>query len=186
MAFSTPEWGQIFTLLIVAVALGMDAFSLGIGLGMNGLPLRRGVWLSFSVGFFHMLLPLVGILLGKVLSVMMKDIAAVVGGGMLCALGIHMLVHVWKREEEKSASVHSAVSVFLFSLSVSVDSLSAGLSMGLFEVNVLVAVALFGLFGALMSGMGVLMGRYVGDWIGVYGETLGGVILLLLGSKFLF
>jgi len=36
MEFTLPQWGQLITLIMMAFALGMDAFSLGIGLGMKG------------------------------------------------------------------------------------------------------------------------------------------------------
>ena len=38
--------GQLFTLLIIALALGMDAFSLGVGIGMRGIRLRDIIKLS--------------------------------------------------------------------------------------------------------------------------------------------
>ncbi|MBA4495945.1 manganese efflux pump MntP family protein [Paenactinomyces guangxiensis] len=187
MELSIPHWGQFITLLMIAVALGMDAFSLGIGLGMKRLPLRKVAWLSLSIGLFHVLMPLAGMMLGKYLSVVMKDIAAMVGGGMLCFLGAGMLYQVIKGEEEANKfNVNSFIGVQLVSLSVSMDSLSAGLSMGLFSADLYLAIFLFGCAGALMAACGLYLGRFVGNWLGSYGEALGGFILLLLGSKFLW
>lgn len=187
MELTLPEWGQVLTLSMIAVALGMDAFSLGIGLGMKRLSLRKVVWLSMSIGFFHVMMPLAGMMMGKYLSVVMKDIAAMVGGGLLCFLGANMLFQVLKGEKEyKTFNVNSFIGIQLFSLSVSLDSLSAGLSLGLFAADLLLAVLMFGCAGALMAAAGLYLGRFVGDWLGNYGEVLGGFILLLLGSKFLW
>jgi putative Mn2+ efflux pump MntP len=187
MELSMPQWGQVITLTMIAVALGMDAFSLGLGLGMKRLSLRNITWLSLSIGIFHILMPLMGIALGKLLSAFMKEIAAMVGGGMLCFLGANMLVQIFKKEEKtEELHIQSMLSIVLFSISVSLDSLSAGLSLGLFAADIMLAVLLFGCAGAILAGTGLYLGRFMGKWIGSYGEAVGGVILILLGSKFLW
>ncbi|TCS95579.1 manganese efflux pump MntP family protein [Hazenella coriacea] len=188
MELSLPQWGQLLTLLMIAMALGMDAFSLGIGMGMHQPSSRKIACLSGSIGIFHIFMPLIGIVIGQYLSVMMKDITAMVGGGMLCLLGFNMLWNVYKaRGEESGIQVNFSIwGLLMFSLSVSMDSLSAGLSLGLFSTDIWIAVALFGLMGALMAGSGLYLGRFVGHWLGRYGEVVGGIILLTLGSKFLW
>jgi putative Mn2+ efflux pump MntP len=187
MQWSMPQWGQLVTLIMIAVALGMDAFSLGIGLGMKRIPLRLMTWLSLSIGVFHVLMPLIGMLLGQFLGSIMQEIATAVGGGMLCFLGLNMLFQVMRREkQQQDLAIRSWSGILLFSLSVSLDSLSAGLSMGLFSADLPLAVILFGCAGSLMAGFGLMLGRVVGSWAGSYGEALGGMILLLLGSKFLW
>jgi putative Mn2+ efflux pump MntP len=186
MEWSMPQWGQLITLIMIAVALGMDAFSLGIGLGMRRIPLRLMTWLSLFIGVFHVVMPLIGILLGQLLGSIMQEIAAAAGGGMLCFLGLNMLFQVVKGDKEKDLAVRSWAGILLFSLSVSLDSLSAGLSLGLFAVDLPLAVTLFGCAGFLMAGSGLMLGRVIGSWAGSYGEVLGGMILLILGSKFLW
>lgn len=186
MELTPVQWGQVLTLSMIALALGMDAFSMGIGLGMRRLSVRQMAWLSLSVGLFHVLMPLVGMGLGHVLSSVIKEIAVMFGGGMLCLLGLNMLYQVIKGSDTKKIQIQSAAETLVLSLSVSMDSLSAGLSLGLFETDVILAVFLFGAAGLIMAGVGLLLGRFVGGWIGCYGEMLGGFILLCLGGKFLF
>lgn len=187
MAFSLTQWGQILTLLMIAIALGMDAFSLGIGLGIQRLSLRKIVWLSVAIGLFHIGMPLIGMALGQMLGRVMKEIATLVGGGMLCFLGANILFQLFRAEKkENNFNVHSWWGSLLFAMSVSLDSLSAGFSLGLFAVDQLLALSLFGVIGMLMAGSGLYIGRYVGKWLGNYGEALSGIILLVLGSKFLW
>lgn len=45
-------WGQLVTVAIMAVALGMDAFSLGVGIGMKGIRLLHVLQLSLLIAFF--------------------------------------------------------------------------------------------------------------------------------------
>ncbi|RAL23327.1 manganese efflux pump MntP family protein [Thermoflavimicrobium daqui] len=184
---SFPEWGQIITLFMIAIALGMDAFSLGIGLGVRGMSIRKMAILSSSIGLFHILMPLLGIWIGQYLNQYMQEIAVMVGGSMLCFLGGNMLWNSFKSEEkETSIQANSLWNMILFSVSVSLDSLSAGLSLGLFSADQWLAVLFFGSAGAIMAGTGLGLGKYIGSWLGSYGEAVGGVILFMLGIKFIW
>lgn len=76
--------------------------------------------------------------------------------------------------------------MLLFALSVSVDSFSVGLSLGMFQSNLIVTVLAFGISGGVMSVMGLLLGRRASRNLGDFGEALGGVILLAFGLAFIF
>jgi manganese efflux pump family protein len=186
MELSVVQWGQILTLTMIAIALGMDAFSLGVGLGMRRLSWWQMMALSLSIGLFHVLMPLLGMMMGQFLGTVMKGIAVVVGGGMLCFLGLNMLMNVIRNEKETGIHIQSLIKIFLLSLSVSVDSLSAGLSLGLFHSDLFLTCLMFGSAGFMMAGGGLMLGRFIGNWVGGYGEFLGGIILIILGSKFIF
>ncbi|PRZ16522.1 putative Mn2+ efflux pump MntP [Laceyella sediminis] len=186
MPLTTVEWGQLFTLSMIALAMGTDAFSFGVGMGTKRPAVGTISKLSASVGFFHVLMPLIGMAIGQLLGKVMKDVAVMVGGGMLCFLGLSMLWHVIREgEEDERFRISSWGSILLFSLSVSLDSLSAGLSLGLFDADIWLALLLFGLFSFAMTGIGLVLGRFMGGWIGTYGEVIGGMILIYLGCKFM-
>lgn len=52
MLAASADAGQVVTILIMAVALGMDALSLGVGIGMKGIRLRDVLRISIVIGFF--------------------------------------------------------------------------------------------------------------------------------------
>lgn len=187
MDLSLPQWGQFFTLWMISVALGMDAFSLGIGVGMQGLRFRRILLISGIIGVLHILMPLAGIVIGQVLGSLVEEIAVRVGGGLLCLLGTNMLLNAFHivGEEKSPVNNYSLWGLLLLSFSVSLDSLSAGLSLGLFAADLLLAVLLFGMAGAVLACIGMLLGRHARSWIGDYGEAAGGLILISLGLRFL-
>ncbi|MFD1409758.1 manganese efflux pump MntP family protein [Kroppenstedtia eburnea] len=186
MDLSLPQWGQFFTLWMISVALGMDAFSLGIGMGIQGLRFRRILLVSGIIGVLHILMPLAGITIGLVLGSLVEEIAVMVGGGLLCLLGTNMLLNAFHVSGEEESSVSNSLwGLLLLSFSVSLDSLSAGLSLGLFAADLLLAVLLFGTTGAVLACTGMLLGRHARSWIGDYGEAAGGLILISLGLRFL-
>jgi manganese efflux pump family protein len=187
VSLSLPQWGQWMTLILIAIALGMDAFSLGVGLGLRGIRRSRALMISGVIGMFHVLLPLFGMGLGRYVSTLVGNLAAIVGGGLLCFLGVNMLVQGFRGSAEGTMLHHNSFwGMMLFALSVSLDSLSAGLSLGLFHSNVIGAALLSGVSGGTLGILGMAAGRRAGTWIGEYGEILGGVILLYLGVQFLW
>lgn len=187
MAEIAVAWSHLITVLIMAAALGMDAFSLGIGIGTKGIRLLHVAYISATVAFFHMLMPLMGLFAGHYVGALLGDVAVSVGGGLLVLLGMHMVYSAFfgKGTSISLAQLRSFWGLLLFAVTVSIDSFSVGISLGLFASELLLTVAMFGLFGGFMSVAGLLLGRTVGAWMGEYGEAFGGVILLAFGIKFM-
>lgn len=187
MSLSLPQWGQWMTLGLIAAALGMDAFSLGVGLGLRGIRRDRAYTISGVIAVFHVLFPLFGMWLGRYVSILVGNVAAMVGGGVLCFLGVNMLIQGFRGSDTGTLFNHKSFwGTILFALSVSLDSLSAGLSLGLFHSNMIGAALLSGVSGGTLSILGMATGWRAGAWIGEYGEILGGAILLYLGVQFLW
>ncbi len=179
--------GELMTLSLMAFALGMDAFSVCLGLGTKPIRRLRMLQISLLIGLMHVLMPLGGIILGSSLSAHMGQIAAIIGGILLLLFGIHMMVSsIFGDTNDKGIGLfHSLIGLTLFSISVSFDSFSIGISLGLFNVNQYLVILLFGIISCIMTLCGLLLGKHVGAWIGRYAETLGGLILLLFGLKFI-
>lgn len=187
MLLDTVSWGQFLSLFIIAVALGMDAFSLGLSLGIRGLFFRQICIISLTIGMFHFLMPLLGIGIGQALSELIGTVAVYAGGVLLCVLGVNM---TWSGLSGRGTAhlmfnETSFWSIILLAFSVSVDSLSAGLSLGLFSANTVLAVSMLGMGGGVMAGVGLTVGKYAASWLGDYGELVGGAILLAFGLRFL-
>lgn len=176
--------GQILTVLLMAFALGMDAFSLGLGMGMRGLRLLHIMRLSIIIGMFHIIMPLLGMLAGNFLSSIIGHIATIAGGILLVLLGGHMVYSSLRGNDEPAFDTRTVWGTTLFALSVSVDSFSVGVSLGLFTTDWIFTIMSFGLMGGLMSVIGLLIGKRVRSWVGEYGEAFGGIILLAFGLKF--
>ncbi|WP_410770602.1 manganese efflux pump MntP family protein [Fontibacillus sp. BL9] len=178
--------GEVMTILLMAIALGMDAFSLGVGIGMKGVRRSDAFRIGTAVALFHVLMPLVGIFAGQYVGVLLGHLARYVSGGLLLLLGAHMIFSSFKGSGFQSINHRTFWGVLLFSLSVSIDSFSVGVSLGMFHSDLLMTVLAFGFFGGLMSMMGLALGRSVGRSLGDYGEAAGGAILLAFGLLFIF
>ncbi|MNJ52787.1 putative manganese efflux pump MntP [compost metagenome] len=179
MAVAYAYLGEWVTIILMALALGMDAFSLGIGIGMKGVRKKNILLISSMVAFFHVLMPLLGV-------AMLGELSQYVAGGLLSLLGAHMIYNSMKGGEVAAISHQSFFGLLLFALSVSIDSFSIGITLGMFHANLWLIVLLFGLCGGMLSVMGLSLGKKVGYTLGEYGEAAGGAILLAFGLLFIF
>ncbi|XJZ27154.1 manganese efflux pump MntP family protein [Bacillota bacterium Lsc_1132] len=180
----TAMMGGLLTLVIMAFALGMDAFSVGLGMGMYQLRLRQIFKIGITIGIFHVWMPLVGMFVGKFLSERFGTFASILGGLLLILLGIQM---VWSSLKKNQESVITPVGMglILFALSVSLDSLSVGLTLGIYGAKTILVIVCFGIAATILTWSGLLIGRKVQGWLGAYSVALGGTVLLAFGLKLL-
>ncbi|MFP4975421.1 manganese efflux pump MntP family protein [Paenibacillus sp. CN-4] len=189
LAEGYPALGQLMTVAIMAFALGLDAFSLGVGIGMRGIRLLHVLQMSLLVALFHVIMPLLGLLAGSYVGHLLGQVTGYAAGGLLVLLGAHMIYNAFHPGEGagvKAMDHRTFLGMLLISLSVSVDSFSVGVSLGMFVNGLLWIVLAFGASGGLMSVIGLLLGRRVRGGLGEYGEALGGAILLAFGLLIIF
>ncbi|MGG1879595.1 manganese efflux pump [Paenibacillus cisolokensis] len=185
MQMASVHSGQLATILMMAFALGLDAFSLGIGMGMRGIRWRHVLMTSLLIAVFHMILPMLGMMAGRYMGLLLGQVTGLAAGGLLALLGMHMIYNAFRGGGQVMKPT-AWFGMLLFSLSVSMDSFSVGLSLGM-VVNDMVLIALsFGVVGGLMSVLGLTVGRQVSGRLSEYGEMLGGIILFVFGLMFIF
>lgn len=177
--------GELFTIIIMAFALGMDAFSISLGMGMYRLRFKQMLNIGLTVGVFHILMPLLGMIAGRFLSEKFDAVASYIGGGLLLILGVQM---IWSslRKESESLITPVGFGLLLFALSVSLDSFSVGLTLGIYGARTFLVLICFGAGAMLLSWLGLIIGRRVQGWLGQYSEVLGGAILLFFSFRLLF
>lgn len=184
-AFNLAASGQVFALLLMAAALGTDAMSLAIGIGLKGVSWREGLRTSLVIGLFHIIMPLVGSWAGGYLSRVAGEIARATGAGIVAIIGISMIWGCLKSGDEgHNLQIKlSGLSLLLLALSVSMDALSVGLGLGALGYNIYLTAMLFGVFGAGMTAAGLFMGHKIGTFLGKYGEAVGGGVLIIIAIK---
>lgn len=176
------EVGSIF---LLAAALGMDAFSACLGIGLYGLRLRKIVMISILIGFFHALMPFLGIVIGEFINGVAGDIAIISSGIVLIVIGLEMVSWLFF-PSEKQIKPPQKLSLLLFVLSVSLDSFSVGLSLGMIGLKVAFTLIIFAGVATFMSFAGLMLGKRIQRVVGQYGCVIGGVILIVFGLNFLY
>ncbi|MBC7324153.1 MAG: manganese efflux pump [Moorella sp. (in: Bacteria)] len=186
-------------LILVAMALGTDAFSLATGLALGGFRGWRALLFAGTVGVFHIIMPLTGLYLGLLLGRLLGKVAAVIGALVLAGIGGLMLREALTTRREQGGlagqmlralpgrrGVFSGLLAILFMAgSVSLDALSVGFGLGAISVNVPLTVLTMGFIAAIMTALGLLAGRRLGAYLGNRAEIAGGLILVAIGIKIL-
>ncbi len=192
----------ITLILALSVALGADAFSLSLAIGLAGAVNRRMTgYISLVVALFHVIMPLIGLFLGEALGHLLGNIAQWLGGIVLVFLGGTMLWRVLKPKPEyysfregrerlfekrlpQGISL-SGIGPFALAASVSMDALSVGFSLGTQDSNIPLTIAIMGCTAGLMTGTGLLLGKKIKGGLDDKAELFGGLVLLLIGIKLL-
>lgn len=175
--------GELITIGAMAFAFSMDSFSLGLGMGMLNLRIKRIALISMLSGLFHMIMPLIGMSIGKVLTTHFGEIAMIAGGILLILIGLTMIRSAFQFNKRMSVIMPYGIGLLLFPVTVSIDSISAGLSLGMFGARVVVTVLLFGCISTMLTMVGLLLGRKFHTFFGGYSVMIGGIILLAFGVK---
>ncbi|WP_010648376.1 manganese efflux pump MntP family protein [Oceanobacillus massiliensis] len=176
---------EILSMIVLSIALGMDAFSVSLGIGMQQLRLKRIALIGLAIGIFHIFMPLTGILLGKAISNQIGELTALAGGALLFVIGAQMFFSAFNHQSVSGFRPVGA-GILLIALSVSIDSFSVGLGLGITGVKVVLTLILFGAASCCLSWLGMLLGRKVHGYLGTYSELLGGSILCGFGLYVLF
>lgn len=169
---------MIGSLLILGFTLSLDNFRTAVVLGGLRFSWRRSLQVALVFGFWDGVAPLVGILVGDYVGNKIGSTADYVGAGALAAYGLYLVVQAWRTPEPEEANQRWAL--FGLPLPLSLDNIVAGTSLGLLGYSPWLAPPLFGTITALMSLVGLQLGRAGARFINIRSDLLTGVALVVM------
>jgi len=174
-------------LLLLAVGLAMDAFAISIckGLATPRFSLRKAAWCGLWFGGFQALMPVIGFVLGAQFQAQIVAIDHWIAFGLLAFLGGNMIYSAFADEDEEADGDMSVKTMFLMALATSIDALAIGITFAFLQVDLAVAVTAIGVVTFAFCAVGFRLGSLVGSRFQKPSQVLGGVILVLLGTKIL-
>ncbi len=179
---------NLFTVLLIAVGLAMDSFSVSItsGLTAEHLDFVDIFKIAFFFSSFQAFMPLIGWTAGVNIINLISGIDHWIAFGLLSLIGCRMIYEAAGREEEKRMMNPLDTHVLLIlSIATSIDALAVGLSLSLLKIYILTPAAIIGIVTFSFSFLGVLIGERYGAILKRKIEGLGGLILIGLGVKIL-
>jgi putative Mn2+ efflux pump MntP len=149
---------------------------------MRGLPPQQRLRISLLMSSFEMAMPVVGLLLGHVLGRLVGGAADYVAVGVLALLGAWMLLHEDEGESEKAGRLATGHGLVLLALglSISLDELAIGFTIGLLHLSLWLAGVLIGAQAFLFSQVGLRLGAHVNETLRERAEQLAGLVLVAL------
>ena len=177
---------DIWTILLIALGLAMDAFavSLGIGTSDQSNNPRARFRLAFHFGWFQAMMPVIGWLAGRTVATYISTFDHWVAFALLAYIGINMIRSGLKLEAVSYASDPSrGKTLIILAVATSIDALAVGLSMAMLKVDIILPSVIIGIVAALLSTIGLFIGNKLGEKFGKRREIIGGVILIAIGIR---
>lgn len=168
---------MIWELLVLGFALSLDNFRVSIALGTVPFGVRRVVQVALMFGLWDGVMPLAGLLLGGYVGDSIGPIAEIAGSIALGGYGLYLLITALRNPEPYEMDHPWAL--FGIPLSLSLDNLLAGASLGLLGFSPVFSATVFGATTAVMSMVGLCLGRALGRLIRIRADLLSGVTLII-------
>jgi len=182
--------------IAVAVGLGMDAMSVSMAVGVRWHTPRHRFRLSWHMGLFQFLMPIIGYLVGMRIAGLLAQVGTYVATALVFAIGAKMLYeavkhrHLGVEDGESAARTRKdptkGFSLIALSVATSLDALVVGFSLGLKGTGIWVASVVIGGVAAGMSLAGVAVGKRFGRRFGQTAEIIGALVLMGLAVSFLW
>lgn len=176
---------NIIDILVIGVGLSMDAFAVSIckGLAMKKMDIKKALVCSLYFGVFQALMPLIGFLLGSGFKNVVSSIDHWIAFVLLGIIGLNMI------KEAKSCDVVNdsmdVKTMLTLAVATSIDALAIGVTFAFLKVSIIPAVSIIGLITFVCCFIGVKLGSAFGEKLKSKAEIMGGVMLILIGTKIL-
>ncbi len=194
----------IIQILLLAIALSMDAFAVSItdGLIYQDINKKKALFIALAFGIMQGLMPLIGYWLVELVEFLVNEgssgsaskimslIVVWTAFALLVFLGVKMLVEgilaLKKKEEDKPVRLFSYKEVLFFGLATSIDALGSGVALhsGLSNnITIFIHISIIIVITFVISLLGVLLGHKIEKLLKGKVEItsiIGGCILLIL------
>ncbi|CAM5267598.1 manganese efflux pump MntP family protein [Streptomyces hirsutus] len=168
---------MIWEILVLGFVLSLDNFRVSIALGTVPFGLKRAVQVALTFGLWDAIMPLVGLLIGRQIGEFVGGVADLVGAAALGGYGLYLVISALRNPEPDELDHPWAL--FGIPLTLSLDNLVAGASLGVLGLSPWFSAAVFGVMTAVMSLIGLRLGRAAARFIRIRSDLLSGVTLII-------
>ena len=178
----------LFTIIVMAVGLAMDAFAVSIvnGAAYKRLHIKHALLIAAFFGGFQAIMPLIGSLAGLTVKQYIEVYDHWIAFGLLGAVGGKMIYESFKIKPARQNRHPANISVLLvLSVATSIDAFAVGITLSLITASIAVAVIIIGLVTFALSYLGVFIGKKFGHFFESKIEAFGGIVLIAIGLKIL-
>jgi putative Mn2+ efflux pump MntP len=182
---------DLWSVLLIAVALSMDAFAVSIANGcrIQRVTVRDAVRPGYWFGGFQMLMPVIGWLGGLTFRSFIDGLSPWIAFGLLAFVGGKMIVEAVHGSEASEdcpgSEQRSSREMLVLAIATSIDALAVGLSFSVLRVSIWLPALVIGVTTFAFSAVGTVIGCGIGKLIKDKAEIVGGIVLIGIGIKIL-
>ncbi len=173
-------------ILLLALALAADAFSVGAAVGLRHRRPRQVFRLSWHFGLFQALMPLLGIAAGHAVERLTRACDHWIAFGLLAFVGGRMILSSFgEGDREEGPDPTRGYRLVLLSVAVSIDALAVGFTFGVTGVPFLLPVILIGVTASAATVAGMFLAGRIAGVLGRRAELAAGLVLVAIGIRIL-
>lgn len=181
---------SIIEIILLAVALAMDAFAVSIckGLAMRKADVKACAVVGLWFGGFQALMPFIGFLLGTSFTSYIEGFDHWIAFALLALIGGNMIKESLGKDEESSDASLGFKVMLVMAIATSIDALAVGIAFAALKMiltEALAAAIIIGVVTFVISSFGVRLGNIFGSRFKSKAEFAGGVVLIAIGLKIL-
>lgn len=192
---------SLFALILLSFSMSMDAFAAAIckGASANTLTWRDIVLTALLFGVVETIMPVVGWWGGYSAQGLIADYDHWIAFVLLVILGGRMvresLVHHDKTAPDTPndcccqppvvSGRRGVMMLFLTAFATSIDSMVVGVGLAFLNVDICLTAISIGLATTVMAGLGMSLGKWLGNKAGKRAALLGGLVLIGIGTSIL-
>lgn len=173
---------MIWEVLVLGFVLSLDNFRVSIALGTVPFNVKRAVQVALTFGLWDAVMPLIGLLIGREIGESVGDVAELVGAAALGGYGLYLVVSALRKPEPDELDHPWAL--FGIPLTLSLDNLFAGASLGILGLSPWFSAAVFGVMTAALSLVGLQLGRAAARLIRIRADLVSGITLIIAAAAF--
>ncbi|WP_202800128.1 manganese efflux pump MntP family protein [Paenibacillus elgii] len=168
-------------MIALILTLGMDTLMISISLGFVKTKGKMKIALAFACA--EALMPLIGLFIGQGVGQLIGNWASLIGGIALLAVAVWLIFFEDEDEaEEKLERNLVGWTLIVTALSISLDELAVGFSIGLVGVPIALTISLVALQAFVFTFLGLTFSSKLKRYLGEWSEKLAGIVLGLLGA----
>ena len=174
---------------VLSLSMSTDAFAAAVGRGASHRPNLTGALKAGLVfGVIEAVTPLIGWTLGMVAAGLVERIDHWIAFGLLAAVGGKM---IWEATRPLAVDAGQAPrrsgpwGLIATAVGTSIGAAAVGVGLAFIGANIWVIAASIGVTTFLLTTVGMLIGRAVGQRFGKIAELVGGLALVALGLTIL-
>ena len=173
---------------VLAFSMSADAFAatLAKGAALDRPKIAEALRTGLLFGLVEGSTPVIGWACGRAASGFIDAIDHWIAFTLLSLLGARMLWQSYRRSAAREKpSRHSLGVLLATAIGTSLDALAVGVTLAFIDADILLAAAAIGIATFVMATLGILLGRVAGGKFGRVAEALGGIGLIVIGTKIL-
>ncbi len=178
---------RFFEIALLAIALGCDAFAVGMGVGVRFCLPRQTFRLSFHFGLFQFIMPVLGWFASRRLPETARVWGPWIAFALLFLIGAKMVAESLLGKNAgpaRCADPTRGLNLLILSVAASLDAFGVGFGLGILGAGLLTPAIWFGVTAGAMTWVSMKLGNRLSTKFGPWVEAAGGFILMVLAVEF--